>query len=124
MGAKSEVIRKFIVDHVEDHPRDLARLTAERFSISRQAVNRHIKTLIDDGVIDAKGNTRERVYSLKVGEKRFDLPLAENKEEDRVWQEYVFPLLSEYKENVVNICYYGFTEMFNNVIDHSGGTNA
>lgn len=124
MWAKSEIIRKFIIDKVEDHPRDIARLTAEQFSISRQAVNRHIKTLIEDGVIEAKGNTKERVYSLRVATKAFDFPLAENKEEDRVWHEHISPLLSEYGENVTNICYYGFTEMFNNAIDHSDGTNA
>ena len=124
MWAKSEIIRKFIVDHVGGHPRDVARLTAETFSISRQAVNRHIKTLIEDGAINAEGHTKERIYSLKVAEQTIDFPLAENKEEDRVWQQHVSPRLSEYKDNVINICYYGFTEMFNNAIDHSGGTNA
>ncbi len=124
MRAKSEVIRKFIIDQVEGHPKDIARLTAEQFSISRQAVNRHIKTLIEDGVIVAEGNTKERVYSLRVATKAFNFPLAENKEEDRVWHEHISPLLVDYKENVMNICYYGFTEMFNNAIDHSGGSDA
>ncbi len=124
MLAKSEVIRKFIVDSIDKHPKDIARLAAERFSISRQAVNRHLKTLIEDGIIDAEGNTKERVYALKITTVAFDFKLAENKEEDRVWQEHISPLLSEYKENVINICYHGFTEMFNNAIDHSNGTKA
>jgi tetratricopeptide (TPR) repeat protein/anti-sigma regulatory factor (Ser/Thr protein kinase) len=52
----------------------------------------------------------------------FTLPLAPPLDEHRVWLERVAPLLDGVAENVVDICAYGFTEMLNNVIDHSGGT--
>lgn len=48
------------------------------------------------------------------------LAIAENREEDVVWSRHVEPTLVGLPENVLRICYYGFTEMFNNVIDHSG----
>lgn len=41
--------------------------------------------------------------------------------EDRIWNQHVAPLLKELPENVQDIWHYGFTEMFNNALDHSSG---
>ncbi len=120
---KSEEIHKFVIHNVEAHPRDVARLTAEKFGITRQAVNRHLKKLAEGGIIEARGKTREREYSLRFRDFDARLTLAENRDEDRVWQARIGPHLAHLPENVLNICYYGFTEMFNNVIDHSEGTS-
>ncbi|MCK4298308.1 MAG: DUF4325 domain-containing protein, partial [Planctomycetes bacterium] len=45
-------------------------------------------------------------------------------EEDRVWRESFSPTLSLLRTNVLRLCHYGFTEIFNNVLDHSGATRA
>ncbi|HYM87896.1 MAG TPA: DUF4325 domain-containing protein, partial [Nitrospiraceae bacterium] len=45
-------------------------------------------------------------------------------EENKVWTEFVSPILDGIKDNVKEICQYGFTEMFNNVIDHSQSQTA
>ncbi len=124
MAAKSSEIQQFVIDHVDEHPRDIVRLAVERFGITRQAVNRHMKILMEDGVIEAEGRTSERSYRLVQHEHTFQLPLAENQAEDLVYREYIAPLLDGLKKNVQDIFYYGFTEMFNNVIDHSAGTMA
>jgi anti-sigma regulatory factor (Ser/Thr protein kinase) len=42
--------------------------------------------------------------------------------EDAVWRNDFAPLLGKLPENVWHIWHYGFTEMFNNVLDHSGAT--
>jgi len=42
--------------------------------------------------------------------------------EDEVWRENVRPLLDDVPDSVLRICQYGFTEMLNNVVDHSEGT--
>jgi anti-sigma regulatory factor (Ser/Thr protein kinase) len=120
---KSDEIRRFIIDRVEEHPGDIARLTAERFGITRQAVARHLATLVDDEILVAEGRTRERTYSLKVRTAFHDLRLADNNDEDKVWRTYVSPFFSQLSNNVSTLCYHGFTEMFNNAIDHSEGTS-
>ncbi|WP_435021122.1 STAS-like domain-containing protein [Tundrisphaera sp. TA3] len=124
MKLRSELIRQFIIEQVGEHPNDLANLVAQEFAISRQAANRHIKILVEDGILESSGTTRSRSYSLKVIRKRFAFPLKEFREEDVVWREYVAPNIVGIKENVYGILQYAFTEMFNNVIDHSGGTEA
>ena len=53
----------------------------------------------------------KRVYSL-------DQPLAE----DVVWTQDVAPVIGAQADNVLETWHYGFTEMLNNAIDHSGGS--
>jgi DNA-binding transcriptional ArsR family regulator len=119
-----EEIRRFLVEQIEVHPEDVAKATAERFGITRQAVHRHLKALLDQGVIEATGQTRRKRYALKtqVFDKAF--PLAENRDEDRVWRTFVEPHLVGLPANALRICQYGFTEMLNNAIDHSEGSVA
>jgi anti-sigma regulatory factor (Ser/Thr protein kinase) len=117
-----EVIRQYILDMIESHPRDVSRMAREKFRISRQAINRHIQVLIDNESIEAHGHTKDRSYSLKETLVGQDFLLAENHEEHIVWERYIDPVISRFPENVRRICDYGFSEMFNNAIEHSEGT--
>jgi anti-sigma regulatory factor (Ser/Thr protein kinase) len=119
--SQSSEIREFILDHVEDYPRDITRLTSEKFGITRQAVNRHLDFLVDEGLIESSGKTRDRRYTLKVHEASGILGLDEKRDEDFEWRNHVEPLLSGLSENVLRICNHGFTEILNNAIDHSEG---
>ena len=49
----------------------------------------------------------------------FILDVSPDMDEDRVWREKIHPILPQIKEDILDICQYGFTEMLNNVIDHS-----
>ena len=121
---RGEQIRQFILENLNDHREDIASFTAEKFKITRQAVYKHINLLISQGAITATGSTKDKIYSLNTKEqinKKYDLkesPL----EEDVVWREDIYPIFEQYPENVINIWHYCFTEMFNNVIDHSNGS--
>ncbi len=121
--SRGERIRNYIIENVGRHPSDLAARTAEKFGISRQAVNKHLTKLIDEGALAVEGQTKARTYRLA--------PLAEWEKtyervpglaEDIVWRKDVAPSLGPLPGNVLEIWQYGFTEMFNNAIDHSGGT--
>ena len=115
-------ICNFILRHVTDHPTDITAFTVEEFGISRPAVLRHIQNLIDDGLLRAHGKTRDRHYALKpIAELELRLKITPDLAEDRVWREHIRPLLEGAPANVLTICQYGFTEMLNNVVDHSEG---
>ncbi len=122
---RGEEIRQFILDNVEKHPLDLAKTVGEAFGISRQAVNRHIHQLAGQNLIEVAGSPRNPRYSLKsevLWLHRY--PFDGKLEEDRVWRADIAPHLGELPKNIIDILYYGFTEMLNNAIDHSGGTSA
>ena len=120
--ARGEAIRKYIVENVGSHPSDIAKVTAERFEITRQAVNKHLKRLVDEECLNVKGRTRNQVHELRAASRwseRFeiDAKLAE----DVVWRDHIAPRMGAMPDNADEIWHYGFTEMFNNAIDHSGG---
>jgi hypothetical protein len=119
----SEEIRTFLIDQVEGHPRDLVALAAEHFGVTRQAVHRHLAKLVEQGVVKASGSTRNKEYDLAEQVFSYELPLATTKNEDTVWRSYMEPVLKDVADNVLRICYYGFTEMLNNAIEHSEGTH-
>lgn len=118
-----EPVRKFIVEHIDSHPADVVRLTADKFNCTRQAVHKHMQRLITEGAVVVAGATRSRRYALAPllrWDNRYDL--GKGLSEDVVWRSDVAPLLGKLPENVLGIWQYGFTEMLNNVIDHSGAS--
>lgn len=121
--ARGEAIRRFIVENVEDHPVDIAKFAADKFDITRQAVNKHVKRLVDERLIIQKGKTRNRSYALHPLQTWFNSYLLdESLAEDVVWRVDIRPLVNNLPDNIQDIWHYGFTEMFNNAIDHSDGS--
>jgi anti-sigma regulatory factor (Ser/Thr protein kinase) len=113
-------IRNFVLRHVNDHPKDITALAIADFGISRPAVLRHIRNLIGDVFLIAHGKPRDRRYALKpVAEIELPLEITPDLAEDRIWRQHIRPLLKGVPANVIAICQYGFTEMLNNVVDHS-----
>jgi len=77
--------------------------------------------LIDEGYIEATGKTNARTYSLKTIV-NVVIPLdniTRLSDEDIIWRFQILPHIKDVPQNVVDVCQYGFTEMLNNVIDHS-----
>lgn len=121
--ARGEDVRRFILEHVEKHPADICRFTAEHFGITRQAVNKHLQNLTSEHTINETGKTRSRTYKLcPLLEWRGRFEISSELAEDLVWRNDVAAVLGQLPDNVMEIWHYGFTEMFNNAIDHSGGS--
>lgn len=121
--AKGEKIRRFILDNVEKYPSDIGKLAAEKFVITRQAVNKHLRKLIDEKALSETGKTKGRAYQLSplvTWEKSY--PITADLAEDLVWRNDISAIIGQLPDNVINIWYYDFTEMFNNAIDHSAGS--
>ena len=113
-------VRDFILRNLRAHPADIAAVTAGRYGLSRPAVAGYIRRLVNEGLVDATGATRDRRYNARdLVSLDFDVRLTANVSEDAVWQGKILPHIENIPENIVNICQYGFTEMFNNTIDHS-----
>ena len=125
MKRKTSEIRAFILEMAyQCHP-DLARLVEERFGISRQAASQNIRALIKDKLVIAKGSRRNRVHRLKLLlASHVSIEITDKTEENQIWSQTVAPHFKDIKANVREICHHGFTEMMNNVIDHSSSNKA
>lgn len=113
-------IKEFIIKNIINHPEDIAGLVMRRYKISRPAVHKHLSALIHDDIITATGRTKARTYRLSSHKATsFTLPITPNLQEGNVWQAHIESILHDLSESIQQVCYYGFTEMLNNVIDHS-----
>lgn len=118
---RGEDIRRYILENVEKHPNEISRVTAEKFAITRQAVNKHLQRLTKENVLAETGKTRSRVYKLcPLLEWQQTYKISPVLAEDVIWTNDIRPALGQLPDNAMNIWHYGFTEMFNNAIDHSG----
>ena len=101
----------------------LASTAAERTGLSRVAVSRRIKKLADTGYLERHGSGTRQTYST--GANRFWLlqtelaTVAQSGGEFGAWEKHVAPLLEGLPDNVQNLANIAFTEMVNNVLDHS-----
>jgi len=101
---------------------------AHYLSISRQAVNKHLKQLIQNGKVQKQGNTKSSVYfpsntkfkrdQIKTFKKIYKIL---NLKEDSIFREIdtFLNLKKNLRQNIFEIIQYAFTEMLNNAIDHS-----
>lgn len=126
--SRGEDVRKYIIENVAKFPRDISRRTGEKFGISRQAVNKHLRRLTEEKALTETGETRNRAYRLasqlewqgryQIADRTGSPPLAE----DVVWRNEIAPVLGRLPDNVMNIWNHAFTEMFNNALEHSAGS--
>lgn len=121
--ARGEGIRRFILENVEKQSDNLSRLASDKFGISRQAVNKHLQRLTAEGALTESGNTRARVYKIAPIAPTWtaNYTIKEKPEESAVWVAEIKPHLGQLPDNVLNIWQIGFTEMFNNALEHSQG---
>jgi DNA-binding MarR family transcriptional regulator len=117
--ARAAAIRQFILSSLSaDEFRDIGRETIEKFQVTRQAVHKQLKRLEAKTLIEGRGRTNNREYRLAVTKSRKRFKVA-GLQEDKLWHEFAEPSFRDLPSNVLDICYYGFTEIVNNVVDHS-----
>ena len=122
---RSADIRHFILANVDKHEHDISKLTAEHFGITRQSVNRYLQKLCGENLLTKSGKTQNIAYKLAtLQEWRASFSLDPGLAEDVVWTNNIRQIILPVPDNILNIWQYGFTEMFNNIIEHSDGSMA
>jgi anti-sigma regulatory factor (Ser/Thr protein kinase) len=122
MAREIKKIGDFLLDNVEKHSADIAAFTADYFGISRQRAHAYIAREVKKGKLISVGHTRWTRYFLAGGKHiEFASKIKPGLAEDQIWTKYVKQMVLNHPENIRNICYYGFAEIFNNAIDHSEG---
>lgn len=118
---RSNLIRKFLLDAVKAGNQQIVHDGQEIFKVSRQTIHHHLSTLVKMGYLEAHGNTSGRTYGLGTKRSHFQKFALKNlRESDVYYRDFGF-IFKDMPPNIENICHYGFTEMLNNAIDHSGG---
>jgi anti-sigma regulatory factor (Ser/Thr protein kinase) len=122
MNHKKSKIKDFIYKNVISHSADIVNLLSEEFGFSRQRAHWYIAKEIKEGKIIKTGRTNSTRYFLLGGNMvEFYYKIKPELAEDQIWSKYVKPMVARCNDNVKSIIAYGFTEMYNNAIDHSDG---
>ena len=119
---RSSPVRRFIINNLSNHQKDIIRMVVRKFGFSRQAALRHMYILITDGKVTATGKTKDRRYQLKpLAEKLVSFSITPELKEDQIFHEKISPYLDNLASEIREICEYGFSQVMNNVISHSEG---
>lgn len=114
---KREIIKKYILQKLQNGEEDFITKTVDAFDVSRQSVYKYLRELLDDDIIIKKGKN----YSVKEKTSYFCYNVMDEKmDEDRIFDKDILPEIKDYSENVIRMWRFCFTEMMNNAIDHSG----
>jgi len=114
-----------IIKYIKRHGSTGSRKLSLHFGISRQALNFHLRALINDGKLIKTGSTKNARYHISTKTEikhRFAADFqVTGLDENHIYQRLSLSLnLSRLlKADVESIANYAFTEMLNNVIDHS-----
>ena len=119
----SEQIKKFILDNLTHHHRDIIQAAIQKFGISRQAALKHMNFLIDQKQVIAHGKTRDRFYELKpyVNFSK-TIVVDSNFLIDQVLRKQILPHFSSLPKNIHEICEFSISAILQNIIDHANAT--
>ncbi len=118
----TDEINVFIIDNVTKHSKDIVNIVANEYRLSRQRAHKYVSALVNKQILIKIGENRWTKYYLANGNFiEFTNKIKDSLKEDEVWTRYIKPWIKKYSENIYKICYFGFTEMYNNAIDHSEG---
>ncbi len=121
---KREEVIEFILLNLRAHGKDIVKFTQEKFGLSRTTILRYLDALAKQQRIEISEGATHREYTLLPTleiEKQFEI--TPQLAEDRVWREDLRPALNGEQDNVIRLLEYGFSEIFNNAIEHSEGSS-
>lgn len=93
---------------------------ANALGVSRQAASARLRKAVMSGLIVKHGIGRGVEYALAELHRVHQEYDRKGLREDIVWSSLFAPLVRDLPDNVKDIWRYGFTEMVNNAVDHSG----
>lgn len=118
----TEENQRQILQLIDFHSCNTLGKLASQLAVSPDALRRQLKKLVENNVLHVKKIGRINHYELVQHIHRFSFNIGECSE-DIAFMQTLHPLIKHLNQNVLDVFHYGFTEMFNNAIDHSEGTH-
>ena len=118
----SEKIKKFLLDNLTNHQKDIIHTAINQFGLSRQAIHKHMNSLINEKKVIGHGTTKGRYYELIPSvnySKSFDIQINNN---EKLITKYVIPHFSNLPKNIHEIFEFTAWALINNIYDHANAS--
>ena len=120
---KPDPIKQFILENLTRHQKDIIKAAIRKFGLSRQAILKHMNTLISDDQVVAHGKTRDRFYELKPQVNYSNsIDTTEGFDPKSILNTQIFPHLKSLSQNVRELCEFSLSALFYNIHDHAAAT--
>ena len=119
----SQQVKKFLLDNLSKHQKDIIQAAIRRFGISRQAVHKHMNYLINDKKVAAHGNTKGRYYEL-MPTVNFNktINIGSMQTGDDIIKKFIEPNIRILSENIFEIFHSSTQALINNIFDHANAS--
>lgn len=119
---KKRAIKDYILDKISIGTPNVSKVVSESLEINQNTVHTYINELVSDNIIK---RVKRGQYELLQTEYVFELSRSNGDLRDDVYalDKYLMPLIKGFPANVKDIWQYAFSEMMNNVMDHSAAEN-
>ncbi len=120
---KKKKVELYILEKIRQKDPSLTSSVADALDLNQATVHSYVNDLLERGIIK---RIKRGAYELSDKEYWYHLERADGSLDldDLVYSEYIEQHLSSLPENVKRIWSYAFSEMINNVIDHSESESA
>lgn len=119
---KKQEIISYLLEKIARGDSGISKAAAENFDVNQNTIHRYLNELSESGIIERVKYGQyaliNKEYTYHLYRSRGDLNT-----DLHAYSLYLSPYLSDYAANVREIWQYSFSEMFNNVMDHSGAEN-
>ncbi len=108
----------YILEKISQNASSLSKTVAETFGINTTTVHSYINELVNEGIIR---KVKRGQYELVKNEYSYELSRDKGDLDSDTYalEEYLYQHIKDFPINVVSIWNYVFSEMMNNVMDHS-----
>lgn len=119
---KKQAIKKYLLEKIEQNAISIPKTVAEAFEVNLSTVHAYINELIDEKVIIKK---KRGTYELVNTEHEYKLCRSHGDLDNDTYafKECLSSHICQYEKNVQENWSYAFSEMINNVMDHSFAEN-
>lgn len=116
---KKKAIKLYILDKISQGTTNISKCTSEAFEANQNTIHAYINQLVEDNIIR---RVKRGVYELVQQEYVYDLKRSEGDldTDTFAFNAYFKQHIADLEQNVKAIWEYTFSEMMNNVMDHSG----
>ena len=115
---KKQAVLRYILEKISQQDPRVTKTVSETMDINQNTVHSYITELIEQGVIR---RVKRGQYELVRKQYKFCLERSKGDLDSDLYayQKYLAPIIQDEPKNVQGIWAYAFTEMINNVMDHS-----